>query len=277
MNQIDDRLVTVGLEINGVLKKYTGLSIHASGCKYADPTQNECEVNIANLDNATMNYLLTATSPFNPNRTPKIITVSAGRVSYGESLIFQGDITACVPSQPPEVILKIKALTGDFQKGNIISRSQPPVAQLSQVAQQIAYDNNLTLNFQATDKSISNYTFTGGALKQINKLQDVGGLDVFSDNNQLIVKNHNVPLKNKVRILNLDTGMIGIPEVTEQGLKVTFLLDNQTVLGGALQITSKLYPAVNGLYTIFKLNFDITSRGVPFYWVAECVRANSNG
>lgn len=277
MTQIDDRIVTIGLEINGQLKTYTNLNIKVTGTKYADPTQDECEVHISNLDNATVNYLLTATSPFNSNLTPKIITVSAGRVSYGTSLIYRGDITAVIVSQPPDITLKIKALTGNFQKGNIVSNSQPPMANFSTIAKQVAADNGLTLNFQALDKQITNYNFTGGAGKQFQKLQDMGAFDVYADNNQLIIKNRGQALNNKVRILNLDTGMIGIPETTEQGIKVKFLLDNQTILGGALQLTSKLYPTLNGTYTVFKLGFEITSREVPFYYIAECTRLNSNG
>ena len=72
--------------------------------------------------------------------------------------------------------------------------------------------------------------------------------------------------------LNLDSGMIGIPELNEEGVKVTFLLDNLTTLGSALEITSELYPAANGNYTIYKLGFNIASRDTPFYYVAEAKR-----
>ncbi len=66
--------------------------------------------------------------------------------------------------------------------------------------------------------------------------------------------------------------MIGIPEFTEQGIKVKFLLDNRTTLGGGIQIESKIYPATNGNYVIYKLGFEITNRDKPFYWIAEATR-----
>ncbi len=66
--------------------------------------------------------------------------------------------------------------------------------------------------------------------------------------------------------------MIGIPEFTEQGIKVKMLLDNQTKLGGGLRITSSIYPAVNGDYVIYKLGFDIATRDTPFYYIAEAAR-----
>src|SRR5690606_35732356 len=118
---------------------------------------------------------------------------------------------------------------------------------------QIAIDNNMLHNFQATDKSIANYTYAGSALKQIDVLNTVGGVNVFIDDNVLVVKDAWVPLTGTLRILNKDTGMIGIPEFTEQGIRVKFLLDNRTTLGGALQIESVENPATNGLYVIYKL------------------------
>lgn len=100
----------------------------------------------------------------------------------------------------------------------------------------------------------------------------MGGINVFIDDNTLVVKDAYVPLTNTLRILSAETGMIGIPEFTEQGIKVKFLLDNRTTLGGSLRIDSKQYPAANGDYVIYKLGFQIATRDTPFYYIAEAAR-----
>lgn len=275
MAELDPRIVKVSIEVDGELKVYEGLDINIMGMKYANSNQNECEVKITNLDRITRNYILTETSPFNKNQSPKKVIVEAGRVSYGTVRIFEGDIVASIPSQPPDIALTLKALTGNRAKGFIVARTQAQQAKLSIIAKQVADDLGVSLNFQATDKQIANYSFNGGMLKQIDKLGEAGAVDAYQDNTELVVKDYNVPLKNKMRILDLDTGMIGIPEVTEQGVKVKFLLDNQTVVGSRLQITSKIYEAVNGIYVIYKLGFEIASRETPFYFVADCKRLNN--
>lgn len=275
MAEIDPRIVRVSIEVDGSLKIYEGLDIKITGTKYGNPNQNECDVTISNLQKETRDYILTETSPFNQNKKPKKIIVEAGRKSYGVIKIFEGDITNSSVSQPPDITIKLKAMTGNYAKGNVISRSQPSQTRLKNISQQVADDLGVSLNFQATDKSISNYSFNGGSLKQINKLSDSGDVDVFLDDGVLVVKDANIPLTGKTRILNLETGMIGIPEVTEHGLRVKFLLDNQTTLGGALDVRSKIYPAVNGTYGIYKLGFDISSRDTPFYWIAETKRINN--
>jgi hypothetical protein len=269
MDELDPRIVKVGIEIDGLIKTYDGLAITASGIKYANGNQNEAEISIANLDKATRDYILTETSPFNKNRTPKRVILDVGRKSYGTSRIFVGDITASNISQPPDITLTLKALTADFQKGNVLARSEGPQTDLSLIAQNVAADLGLTLDFQAQNRKIANYSFTGGALKQVDKLGEAFGVVAYVDDNQLIVKDLNAPLRGRVRILTLETGMIGVPELTEQGVKVKFLIDNQTTLGSGLQITSVMNPAANGLWTIYKLGFELASRDTPFYYVAE--------
>lgn len=273
MIEIDPRIVRIGIEVNGILKTYEDLNLKASGTKYANANQNECEVVITNVDKATRDFILSETSPFNGNRTPKRFIVEAGRKSYGYSRIYSGVVASAVPTQPPDINVTLKALTGNDKKSEIVARNQPGQASLKRIATQVATDLGVALLFQAQDRQIANYNFTGGALKQVDKLGEVGRVNAFIDDDSLIVKDNNRAIANTARILNIDTGLIGIPEITEQGVKVKFLLDNTTTLGGALRIQSKIYPAVNGDYIIYKLGFDIASRDTPFYWIAEAKRA----
>lgn len=269
---IDPRIVRVGIEVDGELKVYENLAIVATGMKYANANQNEIELTIFNLDKVTRDYILTQTSPFNQNKTPKRLILEVGRESYGAFKLFQGDITSSVITQPPDIGLKVKALTANFAKGNIIARNQPAQVDLSVASQQVAKDLGVSLDFQATNKKVSNYSFTGGALKQVDKLGEMGAVDAYIDDGVLVVKDYNVPLTGRLRRLNLDSGMIGIPEFTEQGIKVQFLIDNQTAIGSGLEITSVINPAVNGTYIIYKLGFEVASRDTPFYYTAEALR-----
>jgi hypothetical protein len=273
MAQLDPRIIRIGIEVNGVLKTYDDLYVVASGTKFANATQNECEVKIANLDKATRDFLLTETSPFNKNRRRKLLRVEAGRRSTGTSLVYLGDITNATGSQPPDITLTLKSATGDYLKGDVVAKSAAGMTPLRNIAQGVARDLGLSLVFEAQDKQIANYSFTGGALKQVNQLGVMGQVNAFVDDGKLIVKNYNAPLRGATRVLNLDTGLIGIPEFTEHGVKVRMLFDNQTRIGSGLDITSRLNPAVNGLYVVSKLGFELANRDTPFYLIAEATRA----
>jgi hypothetical protein len=270
--ELDLRIITVGIEVNGNTKYYSDFNISIVGTKYANENQNECEIKISNLDKTTSDFILTETSPFNLNKTPKRVIVQAGRASYGVSTIFRGDVASSVISQPPDTTITLKCLTNNFDKGNIIARNQAGVASLKNISTQVAKDLNLKLNFQATDKTITNYTYTGAALKQVENLGSAGFVSAYIDDGQLIVKNLNLPLTNSIRIVDINNGMVGIPELTEEGVKVKFLLDNQTQLGGLLRVRSIINPGANGDYVIFKLGFELATRDVPFYYTAEAKR-----
>lgn len=272
MTEFDPRIVRVTVEINGRAHIYTDLHMVVSGCKYANAAQNECEVKIANLDKATRDFLLTETSPFNRNRRRKLLRVEAGRRSTGTSLVFQGDICEATGSQPPDITLTLKALTGGYSKGAIVAKAAGAATPLRTLAQQVARDLGLSLRFEAKDKQIANYTFTGAALKQVNMLGEMGRVNAYVDDAQLVVKDYNAPLRGNARVLNLDTGMVGLPEFTDRGIKVRMLYDNQTRLGTALRVRSVMNPAADGDYTVFKLGFELATRDTPFYLIAEAVR-----
>ena len=274
--ELDPRIIKVTIDVNGRTKTYASpFFITATGTKYANALQNECEVVIANLDRDTQDYILTETTPYNLNRTPKTITVEAGRVSYGTALVYRGTLVTSFVTQPPDVGVTLKCLTGNFIKGNILTRNQPGSATLSQIASQIAQDTGTILNFQATDKNVANYNFSGPAINQVQLLNTMGGINAFVNDDPLCVKNGFVTLRGPFKVVSAETGMIGIPEFTEQGIKVKFLLDNKTTLGGGLRVISKQYPAANGDYVIYKLGFQISTRDTPFYYIAEAARIRS--
>jgi hypothetical protein len=251
--------------------------IMARGMKYANPLQNECEVTIYNLDRTTQDYILSETSPYNQNKTPKTITVEAGRQSYGLNKIYVGNIVMANPTQPPDIGITLKCLTGNYLKGLFTSRAQPGTASLQQVSKQFAAEINANLIFQATNKNIANASYVGPTLKQTDHLQSAGGINVYIDNDNLVVKNANIPLNGVFKVVSAETGMIGIPEMTERGVRAKFFLDNTTILGGGMQIQSNQYPAANGNYIIYKLGFEIANRDTPFYWIAEGLRSSNAG
>ncbi|TQI80002.1 hypothetical protein FHU10_5147 [Serratia fonticola] len=270
--EFDPRIVTVAIEVDGKLNIYSDLLISATGTKTANTLQNEFTVTITNLKKSVRDYLIKETSPLNRPRRRKKIILYAGRQSYGTFKVFEGDITQSSPSQPPDIGLTIKARTGSFFMTDILSTGYAATVPLEKVAADTAKSMDLTLDFQASDKNISNYSYTGAKLKQVDKLAEAGNYNVYVDDDRLVVKNADTPLTNAATTLNKNTGMIGMPEVTEEGVKVKYLLDPESRPGGKLTIESDLNPAANGTFVIFKLSYDISNRDTPFYNVAECRR-----
>ncbi|MDR2093033.1 MAG: hypothetical protein LBP58_06940 [Azoarcus sp.] len=271
MAEFDPRIVRLGIEVGGKLKTYEGLALTASGSKSANALQGEATIKVMNLDRDTRDFLLTETSPYNRNRRRKQVFLDAGRLSTGTMRIFQGDITSATISQPPDIAMTLKARTCNFFKGELVAKSHP-TTNLSAIARNVANDLGLELVFEATDKKIANFSFTGPALGQLDQLGAAGNVDSFIDGDTLVIKDKAAPLKNVSRTLSEDSGLIGIPEVTDRGVKITMLLASGVRLGGRIDLQSRMYKALSGSYTIYKLSFEIASRDTPFYWIAECWR-----
>ena len=269
----DLRRIRFGVEISGRINWYEGLRVRAGGTKFANAQQNECTLTVTGLSMTTRDHLLTETSPFNSNRTPKRLIIEVGRVSTALFRIFIGDIVSAEPSSPPDVDVIIKAKTQSAQAGNVVAIASGPLSKLSAISQRVADEIGLGLDFQAIDKNVSNFSYTGAALKMVNLLQDSGGVRAFIDDEILIVKNYGQALSGRIRILSVDTGMVGIPKATEKGLDVTFLIDSESLLGGMLRLDSKMNKSLNGDYVIDQLKFDVASHEDPFFYTATCSQA----
>lgn len=269
MQSFDARLLRVGVEVKDQLRWYEGLQIKASVTKLASSTQNEATVEITNIAKEVRDYIMTETTPFNANRVRKRIIVEAGRASYGYHRLFVGDITEVQISQPPDISIQIKAKSSQWEKGNVVSKSTAAQTRMSVLAASIAKDMGLSLIFEATDKNISNYYFVGAAIKQVEKLAEMGRVNAYVDDNNLIVKDTGEPLKQVTRVLSMESGLIGIPQGSEQGVKVTYLFEPTTRLGGGLTLKSFSNPGLDGEYIIYKLGYELSNRDEPFYVTAE--------
>lgn len=272
MIAFDQRIINVGIEVRGKLTMLENVGVRVSVVKTDNSIQNECEVAIANLDQKTRDFILTETSPLNKVRTPKRVVVDAGRASYGTARIIVGDIISSGITQPPDIWLTLKALTGNYYSGQVITNAQAATAPMSAISKSVADSMGLVLNFQATDKNVSNFTHNGSAIAQVQKLGQLGDYSAYVDDNVLVVKDKIVPLAGVNTILSAESGMIGIPEVSPYGVKVKMLVNNTTKLGGAITINSKLNPAANGTFCIYKLSYEIANRDTPFYCIAEAYK-----
>lgn len=275
MFKFDDRIVSVVLTYGETRLTISDAmcAISAYGMKYADPTQNECTVTIANLRKETRDQLATQLTPNSYNDQRKSIELYAGRVSTGLSLLYKGDIVLATPSQPPDITLCIVSKTAQFFKYDIVAQSYAQLAPASTIAKGIADSMGLKLQFEAQDKQIANWSYTGPTTKQADRFGAVGNMDAYIDDDTFVVKNKGEPLKNVSFVLSQDSGMVGQPEPTEYGVRVKCLFNPSIRLGGGLNLESALNPAVSGDgYTIVKSGFQIATRDVPFYSMFEATR-----
>lgn len=270
---IDPRIVRLGIEVDGVVKYYENLAIYAKGVKFTSPNQSQATITILNINRETREYIMRVANPFNQSSSRKSLILEVGRESYGATVLYTGDIFRVQPTQKPDLGVTIRCNAGGFYKGVMVSRSAAATEKLSTIAAAVATDNGLGLSFEIVDRNIGNYNFTGSAANQIKLLADICQSDVYQENKILYVKPKNTPkVGATVRVLDKKSFMIGVPEGTENGVKVSMLFDPVTQIGSQIDLTSEINPVLNGSYCIYKLDFDISSRDNQFYLTAEASR-----
>lgn len=268
----DPRLLRVGVEVGSNLVWYEGLAIEVTITKVANATANEATVKIANIHKDTRNRILTETSPWNKFAVRKRIIVEAGRQSYGMARIYTGDIMAADVTQPPDIGVTLTAKTNAWNKTQVATRSYAGLVQARTVAEDIAASMGLSLQFDIQDKQLSNYAFSGAKSAQLQKLAEIGRVNAYIDDDRLIIKPLGTAIAESVSttdVLSADSGLVGIPEVTEQGIKAKMMFEPYSKCGGTLRVQSVVNPAANGEYVIFKMTYDLSNRNEQFYNTIE--------
>lgn len=271
----DNRIIKVGIEIDGNILTFEGLNIFARGTKWTSALMGACEIRIYNLTQEQRKFILTQASPIaRPPAllTPINLTLDVGRESYGTFRLFEGQVFQGGVTQPPDIGIVLSSLTNNYQLSMTQNYTQSSIATLRTISQQVADAMNpkLTLEFRATDKQIENFSFTGSPQGMIDKLNQMGGVLAYIDNKNLVVINADEPRGDTVRLINQATGMVGIPQPTAGGCIVKMMIDNSIQIGGEVQVDSIINPGVNGNYIVRQMDFDIASRETPFWYTLQC-------
>ena len=251
------------------MKSLEGLAIKGKVSRKAGTIAAEANVSIANLTHSDIEYLSAYTSPYMKPKVKKLINIYAGYTQSGWGRIFQGDITEAMPQGMPDTWLNIKAQSQYYNQRSPISYGVTNTTS-KEIAQSIADNLGLSFDWQAaSEKNIDIFDFIGskaGLIKEYNKLDDV---TMFEDNGTLrVIDKKAAPSEkdtNSIPLITKNSGLIGLPEPDEYGIKFKCLLNPSFLPGQWVKVESVKLPGLNGQYQIYTVDFDFESRGQAFY------------
>lgn len=280
---MDKRICYVQIQTPSGDKEIRNISLKGQITRKMSETGSTAKISIANLSREDVEYLTTYVSPYVDQSKRKKINIFAGYESTGVGLIFSGDIYSALPEGLPDTWLNIEAKTEYFNQQNIITYSQGSI-NTKNLATSIAGEMGCELVWRSkSEKIIDAFNFNGAKAKLLNKLNLVDNFYAFIDNNILYVVDkdeeppqENITLKSysgtsrtksagAVKIINAESGMIGIPQPDEYGVKVKVLLDPAVALGDWFKLESKRLPIVNGFYQVYEMTYDFATREPQYY------------
>ena len=263
-----DRVVYVEfITASGEMKRLEGIDVKFSISKYMGVVMNEATIDIYNLAKEDIEYLTTFTSQFIAYDKRKRIRIFGGYKDTSVGLLFDGDIVEAIPTSPPDIILRCKAMTGHYGNSTIISKSitQPITVKdlLKQASGWIGRDIN---DYTTSNKKIDGFYYTGAETQLIGQINNIPDITCFEDDGALtVVDSKNPNIQKGTRLINSSSGMIDIPQPDALGIKVKILLDPDIRLGQTIKIESSSIPACNGLYWIYEFSHRGHLRGTEFY------------
>lgn len=247
----------------GNSKTFEGLETSCAIEKPGAPDKNKATVEIANITLDAMSQLTTLA--FKPLKVKKnLISIYAGSSEEEESLAFAGEIMAAYAdfSQAPKAVMHIEAEAGGYAS----LTAKPPVAAKGEVKAekliaQFAKEMGYSFENQGVTASVKNAVFSGTPIEKAQAVAKQVGAQLIVDDNKVVLLPHSEARRGNAVLLSKDTGMLGYPSFSNDGVKITCLYNPNLELGGLVKVES-IVPGASGEWKISKLTHNLTAYSV---------------
>lgn len=283
---LSNRILNVTFELpNGDVILDASINMKVRIYKAALAIQNRCTIDVMNLTGTMRESLLSQFTAFNQRKVATgqasqnwiNMTVEAGYDSPDPdstsepSIIFKGQVVTCeITSPPPNMGVRITCYTRQIDKTTWVTTPSPDQCTFEEyvtwAAGEMGFGSSFICDTSYNDVIINNPArsiLVASAL--LIDIQDMYKPDVaaFVDDDFLIVKDRNKIL-NPSSIAEI-TQLIGAPSWTEWGIQCRVLFDQSIQLAQGIDVTSLMNPSINGQYVVMELDYELSTRDVPFY------------
>ena len=246
-------------EGGGNTKIIEGLATTVQINKAGLPEKNSAEVRIQGLKLSDMEQLTFLS--FLPGEYRKNhILIEAGDKGEKLSVVFKGDITAASAdfSTAPDVTMKFNALTAGW---SVLIADSPTSVQGEATAESLIsqFATQAGFNFvnEGVTESVKNSTYNGSPVQKAEQVADEVGAELLMDDETWTLMPWDKPRGDAV-LLKADSGMIGYPSFTQDGISVECFYNPRLQLGGQIKIES-IVPRASGYWKITKLSHDLAA------------------
>lgn len=197
------------------------------------------------------------------------VTLEAGYYGGKFDLIYKGRIVSCRSRQEhTENITTIEAQSGMFVLDSYISSSIGSGEYTSELAENIlAKQTDLEKAYiQPEAIQIPRPVALMGNEMAVLRTYTKG--KVFIDNEKVISLDENTCIDGDVRVIDDETGLLGVPEREQVTLKVRCIFEPRIKVGQGLEIASKIAPQFDGQYKVWGVSH---SGSIGMATAGQCV------
>lgn len=217
------------------------------------PDKNSARISIYNMLPDDMRQMTTLA--FHPLKTQKnLVAVYAGDDS-GLDLCFAGEITTAFAdySMAPTIKMDIEAAAGSYPA----LKASPPVSvagttTAEQLISQFAAEIGYSFENKGVTSSVKNAVFNGSPIEKAKTVADQVGAELLIDDNRMVLMPFDKGRSGNAVLLSADTGMLGYPTFTNDGIVVRCIYNPDLELGGLVEVKS-IVPGADGTWKISRL------------------------
>lgn len=267
-------------------RKWSLLVAGASG-DGLDLSQLRCTFKVVKKDTQTPNaaeftiYNLSSTTAAQLKKSfTKVIVNSGYEANFG--LIFSGNIKGFTETREnTETILTISAGDGDQEYNyTVINKTVAAGATPDSI---IAEASN-AMGVQLGHKSQLDQTalprgkvLYGRPYEFMREQADNTGCTWSVQDGKILFMKRTEVMPGGAVLLTPETGLIGVPQITEDGIEGKCLLNPKLKIGAALQLESKVHAEISGQYRIISLTHQGDTHGNDWYSEFTCLAMNQTG
>lgn len=254
--------LTITLDVQGANNQYVleGFACHVSLTKTGGVDFSKASVEVFGLSIETMAKLTMLS--FRPlSRRWNLLQIEAGESSGALSTIFKGECTSSFADLNGSCpVLKIEAQTGAYP----VLKPDPQIA----VKGTQSVDDLLTMLSGECGKrftncgvqaSLTDCVLNGDPIAKMRTIADAVGADLVIDDDEVVLIPQSKPRVSDsgVPLISAETGMIGYPTFSGQGISVSMFFKPELQIGAAVRIES-IVPYASGTWKIVSLSHDLS-------------------
>lgn len=222
--------------------------------KQGGEDKNKATITVENLKLETVKQL-TVLSFKRLETYNNVVQIEAGNKDTDLSTIFIGEVTSSIPeiSDNGTLSLKMEVMAG-YYPALIPSKpvSVQGVTTIDNLMSQFAKEAGYSYENKNITGSVSNCVFIGSPIAKARALAKQTNIDLLIDDNKFIIQTFNAPKDGQIPLISKNTGMIGYPSFSSDGIDVKCEFNNNLKVGGYFKLESIL-PFATGEWQIVKL------------------------
>ena len=247
-----------------------GLRVSCTIAKSGGVGMSTLDLRAFGMPLAVMNRLSILGAPLLSQAPNQIDVLADGSLCYS-GVIREAWIDA---NNSPEVSFAIAAVTGGLDKlkpanASSYQGSADAATILTDMASRLSPPKPLVNN--GVSVKLSNPYHAGTLYDQMQEVARAGDFEIIFDDNEVAIWPRDAARDSNTTIVSADTGMVGYPAHTQNGISVQMLYNPSIRYGSLIQVKSILAPAT-GLWKPFQVTHDLESEthGGKWFTSVEC-------